>query len=85
MFDFYGKHYLLSIFFLKGGLKVIVNGEEMNFAGNLTVSELLDKLNINEETVVVEVDLNIVDKDTYKIKKLSSGSKVEIIRYVGGG
>lgn len=64
---------------------MIINGEEINFTDNITVSELLDKLNINKETVVVEVDLNIVDKNDYKIKKLSSDSKVEIIRYVGGG
>ncbi len=64
---------------------MIVNGEELNFTNNITVSELLDKLNVNEETVVVEVDLEIINKDDYKIKKLSSTSKVEIIRYVGGG
>ena len=64
---------------------MIVNGEELNFMNNITVSELLDKLNVNEETVVVEVDLEIINKDDYKIKKLSSTSKVEIIRYVGGG
>lgn len=62
-----------------------VNGENVNFADGTTVSELLDKLNINEDTVVVEVDLKIIGKNDYKIKKLSSDSKVEVIRFVGGG
>lgn len=62
-----------------------VNGENVNFADGTTVSELLDKLNIKENTVVIEVDLKIVDKNDYKIKKLSSNSKIEVIRFVGGG
>ncbi|HBC97240.1 MAG TPA: thiamine biosynthesis protein ThiS [Clostridium sp.] len=64
---------------------MFVNGEKMDLASGMTVSQLLDKLNINAETVAVEVDLELVDKEQYKSKKLSSSSKVEIIRYVGGG
>ncbi|CAB1245785.1 sulfur carrier protein ThiS [Clostridium sp. MT-14] len=62
-----------------------VNGEELDFAPETTVSQLLNKLNIDENTVVIEVDLELVDREQYKSKKLSSTSKVEIIRYVGGG
>ncbi|MEY8764797.1 MULTISPECIES: sulfur carrier protein ThiS [Clostridium] len=71
--------------FWKEGGKMFVNGEKMDLASGMTVSQLLDKLNINAETVAVEVDLELVDKEQYKSKKLSSSSKVEIIRYVGGG
>ena len=64
---------------------MIVNGEEMDIQAGTTVEELLQKLNFNDNRVVVEVDLAIVSKDEYSIKKLDTNSKVEIIQFVGGG
>lgn len=64
---------------------MIVNGKEMNFTDGITALELLNKLEIDPNKVVVEVDLEIIDKNEYGEKKLSSDSKVEIIRFVGGG
>ncbi|ABK60596.1 MULTISPECIES: sulfur carrier protein ThiS [Clostridium] len=64
---------------------MIVNGEKMDIQAGTTVEELLQKLNFNDNRVVVEVDLAIVSKDEYSIKKLDTNSKVEIIQFVGGG
>ncbi|KGM97539.1 thiamine biosynthesis protein ThiS [Clostridium novyi A str. 4552] len=64
---------------------MIVNGEEMNVDSGITVEELLQKLKFNENRVVVEVDLTIIGKKDYSIKKLDANSKVEIIQFVGGG
>ncbi|MBS4538593.1 sulfur carrier protein ThiS [Clostridium sp. D2Q-11] len=64
---------------------MIVNGKEMELANGITILDLLDKLEIEPDKVVVEVDLEIIDKSEYNNKKLSSNSKVEIIRFVGGG
>ncbi|PJI09100.1 MULTISPECIES: sulfur carrier protein ThiS [Clostridium] len=64
---------------------MIVNGKEMNFQAGITVYDLLNKMKIESSHVVVEVDMDIIDKNEYKNKKLSSSSKVEIIRFVGGG
>ena len=62
-----------------------VNGENLDITPGTTISQLLNKLDIDENTVVVEVDLELVDREQYKSRELSSTSKVEIIRYVGGG
>lgn len=64
---------------------MIVNGKEMNFKAGTTVYDLLNEMKIESSHVVVEVDMDIIDKNEYKNKKLSSASKVEIIRFVGGG
>jgi len=64
---------------------MIINGKEMDFKEGITVSNLLKSLNVPEDKVVVEVNLNILSKDKYKTYKLSTESKVEIIRFVGGG
>jgi len=64
---------------------MIINGQDIKLSENITVSEMLNTLNVNAEKVVVEVDMEIIDKDQYEAKKLSADSKVEIIRFVGGG
>ena len=64
---------------------MLLNGEKKEFRENITVVELLEELRINPDKVVVEVDRIILDKNEYSIKKLSSDSEVELIRFVGGG
>jgi sulfur carrier protein len=57
----------------------------MNFEDGITVREMLEKLELDIQKVVVEVDLKIINKDEFSTKKLRTESKVEIIRFVGGG
>lgn len=64
---------------------MIINGEEKDFEIGITIEDLLKKLNIDAERIVIEVDLEIIPKDEFKTKKLGSESKVELIRFVGGG
>jgi len=64
---------------------MVVNGKEMNFKDGITIEELLNELKIEAYKVVAEVDLNIIDKTEYATTKLTSDSKVELIRFVGGG
>lgn len=64
---------------------MIVNGKEMDFQDGITITELLEKLNLNPNKVVVEVNMNIIPKEEYSDKTLDSNSKVEIIQFVGGG
>lgn len=64
---------------------MIVNGKEMSFKQGITVIELLNEINIDKDKVVVEVDMEIIDKNEYSKKKLCTASKVEVIRFVGGG
>ncbi|MCT4585650.1 MAG: sulfur carrier protein ThiS [Peptostreptococcaceae bacterium] len=64
---------------------MIINGEEMNFAHNLNIEDILNKLNVNKDNVVVEMDLNIIKKENYKEFYPDESSKIEIINFVGGG
>ena len=64
---------------------MIVNGKQMNFKAGITTSEMLKELDIDSKKVVVEVDLEIINKEQFSSKVLESESKVEIIRFVGGG
>ena len=64
---------------------MIINGEVMDIKEGTTISELLKILNLDCQKIVVEVDLEILNKDEFTSRKLTSESKVEIIRFVGGG
>lgn len=64
---------------------MIVNGKVYSFEGNITVSDLLKKLNLNSDLVVVEVNLNIVYKENFSDKVLNDSDRIEIISFVGGG
>ncbi|MDE5557056.1 MAG: sulfur carrier protein ThiS [Ruminococcus sp.] len=62
---------------------ITVNGEKLDFSGN--ISELLDVLEYNGKRVAVELNENIVPKSEYDNTIISDGDKLEIVRFVGGG
>lgn len=64
---------------------MIINGEEISLQKDITVKDMLHSLNIDPKKVVVEVDLEIIDRSDFDKKKLDSHSKIEIVRFVGGG
>ncbi|AKL97204.1 thiamine biosynthesis protein ThiS [Clostridium aceticum] len=64
---------------------MIINGKEMNLPGGLTIIELLEKLNLHKDRVVVEVNYEIVAKEQYVETILNAGDQVEIVSFVGGG
>jgi sulfur carrier protein len=66
-------------------MKIRVNGKEYQFDTSLNVSQLLQKLNIKGQWIVVELNTNIVDKQKYDETTLSDGDTVEIVGFVGGG
>jgi len=64
-----------------------INGVEKQFPAGIpqTLTELLEQLDINQATVVAEVDGKIVERQNFQQTKLSSGQSIELIRFVGGG
>lgn len=64
---------------------MIINGVNRNFEEGITISQLLKHLNLNLDTLVVEVNLEIVAKSEYTFRKLNKKDEIEIINFVGGG
>ena len=64
-----------------------INGKEEEFPGDLplTLIDLLKYLNINEKTIVAELDGKIVVREDFAKTPLTSGQNIELIRFVGGG
>ena len=64
---------------------MIVNGKDMEFEEKISVKDLLSNMNVDEDVVVVEVDFEILPKDSYESRILDESSRVEIVAFVGGG
>ncbi|MBI5683302.1 MAG: sulfur carrier protein ThiS [Deltaproteobacteria bacterium] len=66
-------------------MRIFVNGKEQTFAKGITVSGLLELLNIKLHGIAVELNLEIVPKSRYAETVLRDSDKIEIVQMVGGG
>ena len=62
-----------------------INGKELEFKENTSITELLNSIGVNKNTVVVEVNLEIIENEAYDNYILSEDDIIEVIRFVGGG
>jgi thiamine biosynthesis protein ThiS len=64
-----------------------INGIEKQFPDGLpkTLIELLKQLDINQATVVAEINGKIIAREDFSQTQLSSGQSIELVRFVGGG
>ena len=66
-------------------MKIVVNGKEQKYNTPLTVTALLQGLNLRTEQVAVEVNLKILDRSNFPTWNLQEGDTVEILSFIGGG
>jgi len=64
---------------------IVVNGEPRNAPEGQTILGLLRELRIDPARVAVELDRRIVKQAQWDDTALSSGSRLEIVQFVGGG
>ncbi len=64
-----------------------VNGQEREFSDLTapTLADLIAKLGLKDDRVAVEHNGNIVPRSGWTQTNLSSGDKLEIVHFVGGG
>jgi thiamine biosynthesis protein ThiS len=66
-------------------IKIKLNGKDKEINDRMSVSRFLEELKINPEGVVVELNLQVLNKAKYGATNLKAGDNVEIINFVGGG
>lgn len=64
--------------------EIQLNGESYTLAGD-TITDLLMALNFMGQRLAVEVNGEIVPRDSHKEYALAAGDKVEIVQAIGGG
>ncbi len=62
-----------------------INGEDRELAGITTLSDLIAQLGMKPDRVAVELNRELVSRDRWAETKLSTGDKLEIVHFVGGG
>jgi sulfur carrier protein len=64
-----------------------INGVEKKFPDGLpeNLCELLGQLGLKDETVVAEVDSQIIERQNFAQTKIKTGQKIELVRFVPGG
>jgi sulfur carrier protein len=67
-------------------MKLIINGDEVTARDGLNVNELLVEHDVKmPEMVSVEVNGQILRRNTFETTQLSEGDKVEFLYFMGGG
>ena len=64
---------------------ITLNGDKHELAAPLSVSALLQRLEIDARRVAVELNLAVVKKAAYDSSVIKDGDEVEIVNFVGGG
>ncbi len=66
-------------------MELIVNGSRYTFEGQVSVTEMLEILEIRSSRVAVELNRKIVGKGDYGATILRDGDRIEVVHFVGGG
>lgn len=67
---------------------ITLNGETKTFADGAfpaTIAALIAALRLDADTLIAEVDGEIVKSDAFAATPLRAGATVELIQFVGGG
>jgi len=66
-------------------IDLTINGEARQVASGQTLAQLLDELNVNRQQVAVEVNAELVPRESHADRELAAGDQIEIVTLVGGG
>lgn len=66
-------------------IQIILNGKPHNIKEKTNIISLLETLSLSEKKVAVEINEEVVSRDSYDKKFLSSKDRVEIVHFIGGG
>jgi len=66
-------------------ISITVNGENVEIESEMSVEQLLDTVDVPPNYLAVEVNANVVPRETYGDVIVRSGDDVEVVTLVGGG
>ena len=66
-------------------MRLLLNGEERDVAGVVTIADLVAQLGLDARKVAVERNLEIVPKSLHASTPVAPGDRIELVQFVGGG
>ena len=66
-------------------MHITLNGEKKEVPDSITVIGLLEFLKIQHQRVAVELNMEIVKKDSYGTTSIKEGDSLEVVSFMSGG
>jgi sulfur carrier protein len=66
-------------------MKISVNGDIRELQHSVTLSELVEILDLGERRIAIEVNEELVPRSVFPDHALHDGDRVEIVHAIGGG
>ena len=66
-------------------INVTINGEARGIPDGLSITSLLEHLNIRKATALVEYNFNVLDRALFDETIVQPGDNLELVQFVGGG
>lgn len=66
-------------------MRLVINGEEKQFAGISTLASLVEQLGLKADRLAIELNRDIVPRAKWNDTILKEDDRLEIVHFVGGG
>ncbi len=66
-------------------MRVTLNGEQKEVADDISLSELLDGLQLPAQRIAIELNKQVVRKKDWPEIRVREADRIEIVHFVGGG
>ena len=66
-------------------ITIVLNGEKTEIQAGTNIEQLLQKLNIDNKRLAVEINQEIIPRSEFSSQTFSDMDKVEIVQAIGGG
>tara|TARA_Y100001970_G_scaffold93702_2_gene118178 strand:- start:49922 stop:50125 length:204 start_codon:yes stop_codon:yes gene_type:complete len=66
-------------------IEILINGEKNNFESSVSISELIIIKNLENLSVAVALNSEIINKSDFNVTFIKEGDKLDIVKPVGGG
>lgn len=66
-------------------IEIVVNGESRQVASAMSISSLLEHLDLDSRAIAVEINSQLQPRDTHQRIEVKAGDVLEIVSLVGGG
>ncbi len=66
-------------------MQIYLNGEEQQFPETVTMSELVQQLDLGDQRFAIEVNEELVPRSSFDDYHLQAGDRIEIVQAIGGG
>ncbi|OGI07394.1 MAG: thiamine biosynthesis protein ThiS [Candidatus Margulisbacteria bacterium GWF2_35_9] len=66
-------------------MNITINGQASNVFNDNTIADIINTYNLQPDSIVIEHNQQIIQKENWSKIVLANNDKLEIVRFVGGG